>query len=150
MDTGLLFIFRSVFQTVGAAFFLAAAQCAFLNQVLIKLRTSAPGVNPATLVATGSAQLRSIFTADEMPGILAAYMAGLNAAFALSAGAAGLAFVVAVFSSHKPLSAHTPPDVRTDGGKKSPPVEEQTTASLESGVAGITDGSQSKEQCLAI
>lgn len=101
----------SVFQTVGAAFFLAAAQSAFLNQSLVTLRTSAPGVNAAMFVATGSAQLRSVFTADDMPGVLAAYMAGLKSAFVLSTVAAALAFVVAIFDVNKPLAAHdTKPD----------------------------------------
>ncbi|EXL39329.1 hypothetical protein FOCG_18061 [Fusarium oxysporum f. sp. radicis-lycopersici 26381] len=97
------------FQTVGAAFFLAAAQSAFLNQILLKLRNSAPGVDPATLIATGSAQLRSVFTAEEMPGILTAYMSGLKATFVLATCGSGVAFIVALFSKHKPLSTHTSP-----------------------------------------
>jgi MFS transporter, DHA2 family, glioxin efflux transporter len=116
--------FHTVFQTVGAAFFLAAAQCAFINQILVKLPTSAPGVNPATLIATGSAQLRSVFTAEEIPGILTAYMAGLNAAFALAAGTAGLAFFVAIFSSSQPLSMNTNTHDTKEKENSFPPSDE--------------------------
>jgi MFS transporter, DHA2 family, glioxin efflux transporter len=90
----------------GAAFGVAAAQAAFVNQLLIKLPTSAPSINPLTVVATGATELRSVFTAEEMPGILVAYVAGIKAAFAVTIGMVGLSFIFSLCSKWKKLNAH--------------------------------------------
>jgi len=57
-----------------------------------------------TLVATGATQLRNVFTAEQMPGILTAYIAGINAAFAISIAAVGLSFIIALLGNWKRLN----------------------------------------------
>ncbi|KAL2127329.1 hypothetical protein VTI74DRAFT_10898 [Chaetomium olivicolor] len=95
------------FQTVGGAFWVSAAQSAFVNTMVAELASSAPDVNPATLLATGATQIRTMFTPEEVPGILIAYMAGIKTALAISVGAVGLAFVVSLFGNFKSLNKET-------------------------------------------
>jgi len=50
------------------------------------------------LIATGATDIRVVFPANQIPGILVAYMAGIKAAFALSIAMVGTAFVISLFS----------------------------------------------------
>ena len=84
------------FQTVGGAFMVSAAQAAFVNVLVKVLPHSAPGVDPATVVNTGATDLRNVFSAEQVPGILVAYMRGLKMAFAIGLASAGVAFVIIV------------------------------------------------------
>ena len=82
------------FQTVGGAFMVSAAQAAFVNVLVKDLPTRAPGVDPASVVSTGATDLRSVFSADQVPGILVAYMSGLKSAFAIGLASTGVAFII--------------------------------------------------------
>ena len=62
---------------------------------------SAPDVSPLQVIGTGATQLRSVFPTEEIPGIVAAYMAGIKLVFALATAGAGMALVVSLFSSWK-------------------------------------------------
>ncbi|RFU31415.1 hypothetical protein B7463_g4900, partial [Scytalidium lignicola] len=85
------------FQTVGGAFMVSAAQAAFVN-VLVKVLThSAPDVNPLILLGTGASDLRKVFSAEQLPGILEAYMRGLKISFAIGLAATGVALVIITF-----------------------------------------------------
>jgi MFS transporter, DHA2 family, glioxin efflux transporter len=88
----------SVFQTLGGAFAVSAAQAAFVNQIIFNLPTTAPGVSPESVIATGVTQIRTVFNADQVPGILLAYMTGIKAAIAVSIGTIGLSFIVSFLS----------------------------------------------------
>lgn len=92
------------FQTVGGAFMVSAAQSAFVNVLVRTLPSTAPTVDPMTVVATGATELRSVFSADQVPGILLAYMRGLKITFAISLGATGLSLIIALFSRWKRLN----------------------------------------------
>ncbi|KAH6850643.1 major facilitator superfamily domain-containing protein [Chaetomium sp. MPI-CAGE-AT-0009] len=101
------------FQTVGGAFMVSAAQSAFVNTMLTELAVSAPSVNPLVLLGTGATQIRNVFPADVVPGILVAYMAGIQTALAIALGAVGVAFVVSLFSHFKRLNTEA---LKTAGG----------------------------------
>ena len=95
-----------VFQTVGGAVFVAAAQSAFVNQLIIHLAAIAPDVDSGLVVATGASDLRSVFSPEQMDSILPSYMAGLKIAFAISIAAAGLAFCLSPFNNLGKINAH--------------------------------------------
>lgn len=95
---------NQVFQTIGGAFSVSAAQAGFVNKMLHTLPTSAPGVNPAMVLATGATQIRTAFPADQIPGILVAYMAGIKVSLAIAIAFVGLATVVILFSPWKRLN----------------------------------------------
>lgn len=83
------------FQTIGGAFFISAAQAAFANRLLSRVVTTAPSADPLKVIATGATELRKVFSADQVEGILVAYMAGLKITFAIAIATAGVAFLLA-------------------------------------------------------
>ncbi|KAF2815514.1 MFS general substrate transporter [Mytilinidion resinicola] len=93
------------FQMIGGSFCLSAAQSAFNNRMISTLASTAPGVNPAIVLATGATQIRSAFTAAQVPDIVAAYMAGLKVVFAITVGTFGFACLIGFFGSWKRLHA---------------------------------------------
>ncbi|KAH0527007.1 hypothetical protein TsFJ059_002051 [Trichoderma semiorbis] len=83
-------------QTLGGAGMVSAAQAGFVNVMINNLPKTAPGVNPALVVSTGATDLRKVFSEDQIPGILVAYMQGLKAAFAIGITSSGIAFITVV------------------------------------------------------
>lgn len=72
------------FQTIGGAVFISAGQAGFSNKMLHKLPVYAPTVDRALVLVTGATDLRNVFTAEQIPGILTAYMEGLRVPFAIA------------------------------------------------------------------
>ncbi|RYP77974.1 hypothetical protein DL771_000833 [Monosporascus sp. 5C6A] len=54
------------FQTLGGAFFVAIAQCAFVNEMLRILPFSAPHVSPMRVVSVGATEIRADFLQDQL------------------------------------------------------------------------------------
>ncbi|KAH8704048.1 putative MFS multidrug transporter [Talaromyces proteolyticus] len=96
-------------QTIGGAFWVSAAQAAFSNKMLQKLPEYAPGVNPQLVIATGATELRSVFSADQLAGILQAYMSGLKVTFLLSIVLGGIATVISLFPKWTSLKGKVEP-----------------------------------------
>ena len=63
--------------------------------MLESLAVTAPGVDAAKLLATGVSDIRSVFPADQIHGILLAFMDGLRIPFAIAAATAGAACILA-------------------------------------------------------
>lgn len=95
---------------------MAAAQGAFVNQIIITLAATAPSTNSALVVSTGASELRYVFTAEQMTTILPAYMTGLKVAYAISIAAGGIAFCLSPFNNFKKIDAHA----ATEGSENSP------------------------------
>ena len=93
----------SVFMNAGGTAFVSAGQSIFVNRLIAVLPETAPGVDPSAVIATGATQIRTVYPDSLVPGIVNAYMIGLKDAFAITIGAAGASFVVALFSSRKRL-----------------------------------------------
>ena len=104
---------RAVFQTVGGAFSTLSAQAAFVNRLLAHLPVTAPGVDPALVIATGATELRNLFTSAQLSGILVAYMQGLKAAFAVGIGFSGMAFLACFVIPWSRLPTHAPEEDAT-------------------------------------
>lgn len=51
-------------------------------------------MEPAKLLLTGATDIRNVFAADQLPGILLAYMAGIKVAFAYTVASCGVAFLI--------------------------------------------------------
>ena len=107
-----------VFQTVGGAFFLSAAQSAFVNKLITTVPFTAPTVNPMQLISTGATQIRTAFTPEELPGILIAYMDGITVTFAMAIAGTGAAFLLIAEIAHILSSGRSAHElgVDTDGG----------------------------------
>ncbi|CAD6589968.1 MAG: hypothetical protein ASARMPREDX12_004093 [Alectoria sarmentosa] len=96
------------FQTMGGAFFVSAGETAYTNRLLERVPLLAPGVSPALVVATGATQLRAVFSAQELPGIVLAYMDGLKLAFALAVALAGVTLPIALFAKWRNVKPKVP------------------------------------------
>ncbi len=81
--------------------------------MISRLAVSAPDVNPLVLLGTGATQIREMFPAEQVPGILVAYMAGIKTTMAIAVGAVGVAFVVSLFSNFKRMNTEK---VKAAGG----------------------------------
>lgn len=78
-------------QTIGGAFFVSASQSAFANQLVKRLPITAPTVSPAKVLVVGITEIRATFSAEEVTGIVRAYMDGLSVSFALAIATVGMA-----------------------------------------------------------
>lgn len=87
--------FTLFLQTIGSAIWVSAGQAAFVNRLVQKLPQTAPNVNPVLAVATGATDLRRVFSADQISGILEAYMDGLKVAYLIGIVLASVSVVVA-------------------------------------------------------
>lgn len=88
-------------QTIGGAFMVSAGQSAFTNRLLQKLPTLAPSVSPALVSSTGITEIRKVFPADVIPGIVTSYLDGLKVAYAVSIALGGVAVLVSFASKWK-------------------------------------------------
>ena len=66
------------FQAIGGVFMVSSAQAGFTNTLLKKFAMRAPDVDPHAVIAAGATKLKETFTHQQLPGILASYMDGLN------------------------------------------------------------------------
>lgn len=88
-----------VFQSLGAAYAIAAAQGIFQNELLKVLPIYAPNVNPAEILAAGATDIRSTLqlTPAVIQGIQKAYVHAIRLTFALGIPLAGIAFISTPF-----------------------------------------------------
>jgi hypothetical protein len=68
------------------------------------LIVEAPSVNPLLVIATGATQIRSVFSPEQLPGVLAAYMQGIKVSLGITIGATGMAVLISLFSSWRRLN----------------------------------------------
>ncbi|KAH8646216.1 major facilitator superfamily-domain-containing protein [Xylariales sp. PMI_506] len=85
-----------LFQTLGGAFGLAAAQSAFDNRMINTLASTAPGLDVSLVLNTGATELRSVFDSAELEGVLLAYLAGLKVVWIVTVAAGGAALLVSL------------------------------------------------------
>ncbi|KAM4062683.1 hypothetical protein HRG_013764 [Hirsutella rhossiliensis] len=67
-------------------------------------------------MATGATGLRTVFTSDELPGILLAYMQGIKAAFAVAIGLCVIGFLDTLIIPWSRLPAYV--GDKSDGDRK--------------------------------
>jgi len=63
-------------------------------------------VEPTTVIFTGASELRNVFSADQLPGVLQAYMVGVKAAYAVGIAFAGVAFLFSFTIPWRKLPTH--------------------------------------------
>jgi MFS transporter, DHA2 family, glioxin efflux transporter len=91
-------------QTVGGAFFVSAAQSAFLAELIKKLGEIAPHVDPMRVILTGATEIRNAFSPEDVPFVVESYMEGVKVAFVLAIVGAGIGILVSPFSRWKRLN----------------------------------------------
>jgi MFS transporter, DHA2 family, glioxin efflux transporter len=71
--------------------------------MLDKLAIYVPDLNPSAILGVGATEIRNVFPADTVPGIVHGYMDGLRAAYALSIATAGIATFISLASRWQTL-----------------------------------------------
>ncbi|KAJ0376488.1 hypothetical protein COL26b_005302 [Colletotrichum chrysophilum] len=88
-------------QTIGGAIFVAIGQMAFTNKLVDSVREYVPGIDPATVIASGVTAVRENLTPELLHGIAYAYSDALAQAFLVSAVTASVTIVGALFVEWK-------------------------------------------------
>ena len=84
------------FQSMGMAVFVSVGQALFANELLTAAPRYVPGVDAHKVVATGATELRAEFPAEQIPGLVRAYMSGLQNAYIIAIALSGVAFMVSL------------------------------------------------------
>lgn len=84
------------FQSVGFAIFVSVAQSIFTNELASNVPKYVPGIDVAKVISTGATELRKVFPADQIQGIIEAYMVGLKDAYVTAIALGGTAFLVSI------------------------------------------------------
>lgn len=100
------------FQTMGGAIWISAAQAIFTNKLISGIATSAPGVNPGLVLATGATDLRHVFSGADLDGIVHSYMEGLRGGYGICIACTALA----VFVSFAPRWESLKGKIKLDAG----------------------------------
>ncbi|KAH8592860.1 major facilitator superfamily domain-containing protein [Bisporella sp. PMI_857] len=90
-------------QTLGGALLVSAGQSAFAARLTQHLVAADAGISPAQVVGTGATDIRKVFTPEEVPIILQAYMSGLHAAFIVAIALAAACTIIAFGASLEKL-----------------------------------------------
>ena len=96
------------FQMAGSALFVSAGQTAFENKLAKEVVITAPGVSPALVVATGATDLRHVFTPEQLPGILQAYVSGIHTTMIVAIALAGTSFIIAFMPRWQSIKGKLP------------------------------------------
>ncbi|CAH0055700.1 unnamed protein product [Clonostachys solani] len=91
------------FQLIGGSFSVSAAQSVFGNVLLRRIKETAPGVSSSVILGVGASELRTVFTPDQLPGVLEAYMDGLKGAFALATALLAVSALIALMHKWEKL-----------------------------------------------
>ncbi len=92
-----------VFQGLGGAFLVSAAQSAFVNQMANYVMGHATDVSKATLILTGATNIRESFTVEQQPIVIEGYMTGVKVVFGICIAATGVATLIGLMSPWKKL-----------------------------------------------
>jgi MFS transporter, DHA2 family, glioxin efflux transporter len=85
-----------LFQMIGGAVFVSAAQAGFTNRLLHELAVTAPSLDSVKVITTGATKLRVVFEKDQLSLILRAYMTGLKVPFLICTVLACISFILAL------------------------------------------------------
>ena len=86
------------FQATTGALWISVAQALFSSKLVKQVAATVHGVDPKLVVTSGATNIRKVFTAEQVPGILRAYLAGLKDAYILAISLGGVAVIVAVIT----------------------------------------------------
>ena len=86
----------TVARGIGGTFLIAVAQSGFVNQLIRKLSSTAPSVDPNLVTATGATALREVFSGSDLDGVIRAYAWGIKVAFAITIATGGIAAFISL------------------------------------------------------
>ncbi|MBE3048439.1 hypothetical protein IMZ48_39240 [Candidatus Bathyarchaeota archaeon] len=87
---------------------LSAAQSGFVNQIVRKLASTAPSVDPALVTGTGATDVHRLFSGAELDGVVRAYAWGIRVVFAITIAACGLTVPFSLCNTWANVNAKKP------------------------------------------
>ncbi|KAI1499406.1 DNA repair protein RAD50 [Biscogniauxia marginata] len=93
MDISAVSAITLFFQIIGGSFCVTGAQSAFSTVLVSKAAVYTPEIDASSLIYIGATQIRAAFSAEQIPGVIQAYMDGLKVAFAFAIGLLGTSFI---------------------------------------------------------
>ncbi|KAG0645789.1 putative efflux pump gsfJ [Hyphodiscus hymeniophilus] len=96
-------------QTIGGAFLVSAGESAFESRLIKKLSVTDPSVSPLKVIGTGATDVRSTFSATDLPFILRAYVDGIQTAFIVAIALASVCTIIAFGAPWKKLESAAAP-----------------------------------------
>ncbi|QKX61430.1 uncharacterized protein TRUGW13939_08578 [Talaromyces rugulosus] len=95
-------------RSIGSTFLIAAAQAAFDNQLVHKIASTAPSVDPSLLTTTGATTLRQVFSGAELDGVLRAYAWSIKVVFAITIASCGITAITSLCTKWTNINAKKP------------------------------------------
>lgn len=89
---------------------ISAAQSGFVNQLVHKLASTAPSVDPALVTATGATEVHKVFSGADQDGVVRAYAWGIKVVFAITLAACGLTLPFSLCNRWTNVNAKKPSD----------------------------------------
>lgn len=89
------------FNSLGGAVSISIAQNIFTNGLKANLPKYAPSVSAETVIKAGATYLRKVVSAEDLPGVLRAYMAALTQAYIMAIAVGAIATIFACFVEWK-------------------------------------------------
>ena len=89
------------FNSLGGAVAISIAQNVFSNGLKTNLPKYAPGVDTKQIIEAGATYLRQVVKPEDLPGVLRAYMIGLQQSYVISIAVGGIATIFACFVEWK-------------------------------------------------
>ena len=89
------------FNSLGGAISISIAQNIFSNGLKSNLPNYAPDVSPELVIKVGATYLRRFISAEDLPGVLKAYMVALQQAYVIAIAVGGIATISACFVEWK-------------------------------------------------
>jgi hypothetical protein len=84
------------FQSLGFAVFVSVGQTLFTNELVAAAPRYVPGVDVGLVIATGATELRNVFPADQIPGLVKAYMSGLKHSYIMAIALSGASVLISL------------------------------------------------------
>ncbi|KAJ5994691.1 major facilitator superfamily transporter, partial [Penicillium waksmanii] len=92
-------------QTIGGAFLVSAGESAFESTLLKQLGATAPWIDPLQVISTGATDVRKVFSPDDVPFILRAYVRGIQTALIVAIAVAGTCTIIAFGAKWEKMQA---------------------------------------------
>ncbi|KFX94992.1 hypothetical protein O988_06048 [Pseudogymnoascus sp. VKM F-3808] len=92
-------------QTIGGAFLVSAGQSAFQTKLTHYVVEANEGISPIKVIETGATDIRHVFTAEQIPVILRAYVKGIQTAFIVAIALAASCTLIAFAAKWQKLQA---------------------------------------------
>lgn len=111
--TGIMLMCNSI----SGAYFVAAAQSIFANRMLATIASSAPDIDPITILTTGAAEITTVFRGSDLDAVHEAYMVGIKDVFAFSLAGAAFTILISLAIPFRRLPGPPPKEAENQSDK---------------------------------